>query len=84
MNTNRKNAKHNSSAGSPLLTMGQKLVGMCWVKYANANTPELMNAAMRVKRPMVISTPVTSSRLPAHQYGQDAIGAACPVGHPNR
>ena len=56
-----------TGVGDHIITMpnGQKLIGMCTLKYANAICPHRMNAVGRVNRPRMIKAPPNVSRIPA-------------------
>jgi hypothetical protein len=51
------------------------------MKYAAAISPEQMNAAIRVKSPIMTKAPPTSSMTPANQ-GSDIAGTTWPPNIP--
>jgi hypothetical protein len=58
------------------LSVGKKFFGAWVMKYATAMSPARTNATGRVKRPIRIRRPPTSSRAPWTPISENSVGAA--------
>src|SRR5690242_11829689 len=67
------------AGATPLFTIGQKLMGAEYWKYATAISPDRRNAIGRVKSPNRRNAPPTTSRTPAIQ-NSEKIAAVAPFG----